>query len=114
MELYILRHAIAGVRSASAAGGDSQRPLTVEGAGKMRQGARGMKAMGLNFNLILSSPYLRAKQTAEIVANVLGLENKLEYSATLAADGNPRDLVEELKQKHKKRKSIVLVGHEPY
>lgn len=114
MELYILRHAIAAVRSAAAAGGDSARPLTVEGAGKMRQGARGMKAMGLDFDLILSSPYLRAKQTAEIVANVLGLEKKLEYSATLAADGNPRDLVEEMKQKYPKRQSVVLVGHEPY
>jgi phosphohistidine phosphatase len=113
MELYILRHAIAGVRSASTPG-DSQRPLTVEGAEKMRRAARGMRAMELSFDLILSSPYTRAKQTAEIVANVFGLEKKLEFSQTLAANGNPKDLVEELKRRHGKRKSVVVVGHEPY
>ena len=114
MELYILRHAIAEERSSATRGGDSLRRLTVEGAGKMRRGARGMKAMGLSFDLILSSPYLRAKQTAEIVANVFGLEKKLALSATLTADGNPKDLVDELKRSHSKRKSILLVGHEPY
>jgi phosphohistidine phosphatase len=114
MELYILRHAIAGVRSASSSGGDSERPLTVEGAEKMGRGARGMKAMELSFDLILSSPYVRAKQTAEIVAKVLGLEKKLEFSPTLAVDGSPKDLIDELKQSYGKRRRVLLVGHEPY
>lgn len=114
MDLYILRHAIAGVRSASAEGGDSERPLTVEGVEKMHRGARGMRAMELSFDLILSSPYLRAKQTAQVVAKQFGLEKKLEFSPALAADGNPKDLIDELKRSHGKRKSVLLVGHEPY
>lgn len=114
MDLYILRHGLAGVRSAAFPGGDSLRPLTVEGAEKMRRAARGMKAMELSFDLILSSPYTRAKQTAEIVANIFGLEKKLEFSPALAADGNPKDLVEELRRRQGKRKRVVLVGHEPY
>ena len=114
MELYILRHAIASDRSPTATGGDSQRPLTVDGIEKMRRAARGMRAMELEFDLILSSPFVRAKQTAEIVANLFELSGKLAYSPTLAADGNPKDLIEELKRKYGKRKNILLVGHEPY
>jgi phosphohistidine phosphatase len=114
MELYILRHAIARVRSSAFPGGDSQRPLTVEGTEKMLRGARGMRAMELSFDLILSSPFTRAKQTAEIVAKVFGLEKKLGFSPALAADGNPKALVDELKRSHGRRKSILLVGHEPY
>lgn len=114
MDLYILRHAIAKAQTGSNPGPDSQRPLTVEGVEKMRQGARGMRAMELEFDLILSSPFVRAKHTAEIVANLFELSGKLELSATLAADGNPKDLIEELKRKYAKRKSVLLVGHEPY
>jgi phosphohistidine phosphatase len=114
MELYILRHAIAGVRSGAFPGGDSQRPLTVDGIEKMRRGARGMRAMELSFDVILSSPYVRAKQTAEIVAAIFELTSKLEFLSALAADGNPKSLVDELKRKYGKRKSILLVGHEPY
>jgi len=69
----------------------------------------------LEFDLILSSPYLRAKETAEIVAEVFGMEKKLEISGTLASEGgNAEDLIEELKRKHGKRKQVLLVGHEPY
>jgi phosphohistidine phosphatase len=114
MDLYILRHAIAGERNASTPGGDSQRPLTVEGADKMLRIARGMKASGLSFDLILSSPSLRAKQTAEIVVNVFGHAKSLKFSSALAADGNPQELVSELRRDHRKRKSVLLVGHEPY
>ena len=73
-----------------------------------------MKAMELSFDLILSSPYVRARQTAEIVANVFGLAKKLEFSPALAADGNPQDLVDELKKRRGKPGSIMVVGHEPY
>lgn len=114
MELYILRHAIAEERSGSIPGGDSQRRLTAEGKKKMRRAAKGMKAAKLCFDLILSSPFVRAKQTAEIAAEVLGLSNRLELSTALAADGNPKELIDELRRCHKRRKSILLVGHEPY
>ena len=112
MDLYILRHAIA--ESHSAPKPDSQRRLTLDGAQKMRRIAKGMKALDLKFDLILSSPYLRARETAEIVAKTFGCEKALKLSPALAADGNPKELIEELKHKYRREKRVVLVGHEPY
>jgi phosphohistidine phosphatase len=114
MDLFILRHGIAEARGTPAPGGDSQRRLTAVGKSKIRRAARGMKALELDFDLILSSPYLRASETAGIVSDVFGLEAKLVLSTALAADGNPKELLDQLKQDYPKRKRILLVGHEPY
>ncbi len=114
MEIYILRHAIAEPAPNPPSGGDSRRRLTAEGAEKMRRAAKGMKALELTFDLIVSSPYLRAKETAEIVAEVLRPGRKPEFSTTLTPDGNPKELIEELKRKHGDKKQVLLVGHEPY
>jgi len=114
VDLYILRHGIAEERTGSTPGGDSQRRLTDEGKKKMRRIAKGMKALHLEFDLILSSPFLRAKETAEIVAAVFGIEKLLNLSSNLAADGNPKELIDELKRNYSKRKRVLLVGHEPY
>lgn len=112
MDLYILRHAIA--EEHAPAKPDSQRHLTPEGARKMRRIAKGIEALDLKFDLILSSPYYRAKETAEILAEVLGMEDDVKFSDTLISEGNPKELIEELKSKHRKQKRVVLVGHEPY
>ena len=111
MELYILRHAIAVDRGTPGYEDDSQRPLTPEGRKKMRRIAKGMKALGLKFDLILSSPYLRAKETAEIAAQVLQARNKLRFSDDLAVDGDVRALLKSLLHAPKR---VLLVGHEPY
>ena len=113
MDLYILRHAIAEERTASS-GADSDRCLTPVGAKKMRRIAAGMKASKLGFDLILSSPFVRAKETAQIVADVFDLTKQLEFSPQLAPDGNPADLISELNKEHRGKKSVLLVGHEPY
>src|SRR5258708_1648062 len=107
MNLFILRHAIAEPRGTPTPGGDSQRRLTSAGKTKMRRAARGMRSLGLEFDLILSSPYLRASETAEIVAEVFGLEKQLTISAALAADGNPKELLDQLKRDYRKRKRIL-------
>jgi phosphohistidine phosphatase len=115
MELYILRHGIAEDRNAEAPHDDSQRRLTAEGKTKMRRAAEGMKALELEFDLILASPYLRTRETAEIVAEVLGLEGRLELSRTLASEGgNPKELIAELTGKHGQYDQVLVVGHEPY
>jgi phosphohistidine phosphatase len=113
MELYILRHAIAEAAPNPPSGGDSRRRLTAEGAEKMRRAAKGIKALELSFDLILSSPYLRAKETAEIVADVLHAARRLETSSLLQPDGSLKEFIEELKKKHGEKKSVLLVGHEP-
>jgi phosphohistidine phosphatase len=80
----------------------------------MRRIAKGIQASGLSYDLILSSPYLRAKQTAEIVTQVLSTPEGVMLAETLTPEGNPRQLIEALRTDHHERQDVLLVGHEPY
>ena len=111
MNLYILRHAKAGERSPRFPD-DSKRPLTRDGEKEMFCVARGMREMDLNFDLILSSPFVRARRTAEIVAEVFQ-SNELKLSNNLASGGDSRKLIDELNDNHSSLESILLSGHEP-
>lgn len=112
MELYILRHAIAEERSERWRD-DSKRPLTADGKKKMRAAAKGMLAMELEFDFIITSPFVRAKDTAVIVAEVFK-SDKLRISKNLASGGEARLLVEELNSQYHQAEKLLLVGHEPY
>ena len=114
MELYLLRHAIAVEHGAPGFERDSDRVLTPKGAKKMRRIARGMLAMDLSFDVILSSPFARAKQTAEIVADVFKAHKRLEYTSTLEVGGDPEELVKLIGKKYDAAETVLLVGHEPY
>ncbi len=114
MEIYILRHAIAAPRSRTRYPDDRRRPLTREGKEKMRDIARAMGKMDLGFDLILSSPYLRASQTAVLAATILRAEKLLKYSKHLGSAGDPKALVKELAGLPVSKKRVALVGHEPY
>ena len=114
MDLYILRHAIAVNREDPSCPRDSERPLTAKGAAKLRKVVRGMKALGLSFDLILTSPYVRARQTAELVADDLGAATKVERTPHLAPDGNPRALMDLIGSRPHEGEGILVVGHEPY
>lgn len=114
MELYILRHAIAVERGTEGYKDDSQRPLTPKGERKMKQIAGGMKELGLTFDLVLSSRFVRARQTAEIVADTFKVKDRLKFSAHLAPEEDAEDLVHDLKRLYHQPKSVLLVGHEPY
>lgn len=70
---------------------DALRPLTREGEKQMGKVARALQEMGLEFDLIVSSPYERAKRTAEIVAAKLKLRKQLKFSAELSPEGNQRN-----------------------
>jgi phosphohistidine phosphatase len=114
MDLFLLRHAIAEPAAQSGAGLDRERRLTPEGEEKMREIAEGMKACGLDFDLILSSPFVRAKQTADIVAEAFQCKKRLELCPHLAPGGSPQKLIDELNSNYADKKSILLTGHEPY
>ena len=114
MNLFILRHGLAGEPGDPAYKSDSERPLTPKGRRKLRDVTDAMNALELAFELILSSPYARAKQTAEIVAEAFGAEKKLELSDSLTPSGSTRELIELLKRRTPPLKSVLLVGHEPY
>jgi phosphohistidine phosphatase len=113
MELYLLRHAIAVLRGTAGYADDSMRPLTREGARKMRRIAEGMRALGLEFDVILSSPFTRARETAELVAKAFSAEEILFFEDSLAVAGDHRTLVDRLKKKYGSCKRVLLVGHEP-
>ena len=80
----------------------------------MRRAAEGMLALGLTHDLMVSSPYRRAQQTADIVARVLKVSDGPHLSDTLAPDGDPRQLIEELQSADRASQEVMLVGHEPY
>lgn len=113
MKLYILRHGIAVKPGTPGYEDDSARPLTPKGKRQLRQIAAAMKKMGLRFDLVLSSPFLRAKQTAEIAAKSLKLQKKLAFSDELTPGGNPQALIQQLNAARPKPDAILLVGHEP-
>jgi phosphohistidine phosphatase len=113
MELYILRHGLAAERGSNEYPSDDQRPLTPEGIKKLRRTSRSMQSIGLTFDLILTSPYVRARQTADIVATSLGLEGVLEPSALLEPGGDLQALIADLASRRKGVERILLVGHEP-
>ena len=114
MDIFILRHASAEEHSPSAFRDDSLRPLTAKGSRRMRQVATAMRALDLSFDVIYTSPFVRAKQTAAIVADVFQLHKKLRETDTLATGGDPEELIRLLQSAGDEFQSILLVGHEPY
>ncbi len=118
MKLYLLRHGIAADLGTGGVVRDEDRPLTDEGRAKMRQEARGMRNLELSLDLILTSPLLRARQTAEVVAEVLELESKLILADALAPGcgfvsgvGKHAEIYQELSAHQ--FESALLVGHMP-
>lgn len=109
MEIYILRHGIAVERGTPGYKNDSERPLTKEGEEKVHQIASSMLAMGLKFDLILSSPYVRAARTAQIVA--AELDEKVRFTDFLKPGGNALALIRQINDEKPQR--VLLVGHEP-
>jgi phosphohistidine phosphatase len=114
MRLSLLRHGIAADSGSPAYEHDSDRPLTPKGERRMRRIAKGIQASGFSYDLILSSPYLRAQQTAGIVTQVLITPEGVVLAEALTPEGNPRQLVEALRTDHRERQDVLLVGHEPY
>ena len=114
MNLYLLRHGIATESEMAGFQPDSERPLTAKGKKRLRSTTRAMAKLDLSFDLILSSPFRRAKQTAEIIAKNFKLRKKLSFSEELTPAGNPRLLIQQLNQFRPEPKNVLLVGHEPY
>ena len=114
MNLFIFRHGLAVEHGSPGYSDDASRPLTVEGKAKLRDIARAMEKLVLNFDVILSSPYRRALQTAKITAEKLDLEKKLAFSDELAPGGSAKELIHHINQIKPRPENVLLVGHEPY
>jgi phosphohistidine phosphatase len=113
MNLYLLRHGIAADPSLPGLARDADRPLTPKGRRRLRQTVQAISALRISFDLILSSPYVRARQTVEIVAKSKS-RRKLKFTDELTPGGNPKSLIQQLNELRPKPENILIVGHEPY
>jgi phosphohistidine phosphatase len=113
MNLYIIRHAIAVDEGTAGYESDSERPLTDKGRKKMRQIAKGLRNLGVGFDLILSSPYVRARETAEILADVFKMRKNITFTESLIPLATPELLIGEINESYSVD-SIAVVGHEPH
>ena len=110
-ELYIIRHGVAEERG-DAWPDDTKRPLSEEGMERLRKSARGLERLGVWIDVILSSPLVRTRQTAEIVASAFDPRPSIVSVDSLAPEGTYTSLVADL-EKHARKSRIALVGHEP-
>jgi phosphohistidine phosphatase len=112
MELYLIRHGIAVEQEAGIK--DEERTLTKEGRQKTEKAAQGLLSWNLRFDLIVSSPLIRAHQTAEILI-AAGLSSQLEVSSHLSPEADIQTwLIDWLEPKNYTSKTqLALVGHEP-
>ncbi len=110
MRLYLVRHGIAVEGLKGGITRDSERPLTDEGREEMKLVAKALCKMNIKADLVLSSPLVRARQTAEYIAEAFGLDVKL--TDALAPAVNHTQLFKSV-ARHEGAKEIFLVGHEP-
>lgn len=110
MKIYILRHGIA--EDAQGSQPDSERALTPEGKKKLRSVLRAAMAAGVSPSLILTSPFRRAVQTAQIASEVFNYKGDMLQTKTLEPGSNPRVVWDEIRV-HKDETEILLAGHEP-
>lgn len=112
MELYLIRHGIAEDKELNIK--DEERSLTKEGRQKTEKVAQKLVKLGLSFDLILTSPLVRARQTAEILIEEK-LSSQLEESSYLAPDSEIASWLKDwLEPKnYSQNTQLAVVGHEP-
>lgn len=114
MDLYVLRHGVAVDRGSPDYPSDYDRPLTPGGIRRMTRQVKGLNALGIALDAIVTSPLVRALETAEIVHAGLRSSGRLVRSDALAPGGSPSDLMGELSSGYPRDGSVMVVGHEPY
>jgi phosphohistidine phosphatase len=114
MQLFIVRHGLAIDREDPKCPPDPERYLTEEGVKKTEAVAKGVMAFGVTADLFLSSPYVRAVQTAEIFAEVLKYpKQKIRHSNLLLPGAEPSLFFREL-ARDKKSSAVFCFGHAPH
>jgi phosphohistidine phosphatase len=114
MQLYIVRHGIAIDREDPKSPAEAERYLTEEGVDKTKQVAKGVAALGIHADLMISSPYVRAMQTAEIFAGALDYpKSKIRSTDSLLPGAEPTAILREL-AREKNVSSVFCFGHAPH
>ena len=110
--LFLVRHAIAEERGPEYPD-DARRPLTAEGVSRFRKAVAGLVDLGVEVDLILTSPLVRARQTAELLSKGLAGHPPITETGALSPGAPKKALTTEL-GRHARRSAIALVGHEPH
>ena len=113
MDLFLLRHGLAVERDEFDFARDELRPLTAKGKKQLLPVVAAMRAHKLDLDLILSSPLVRARETAEIVAAKLKLKPRLYFVNELKPGGDVKKLVQIITGQKRLPANVLLVGHEP-
>ncbi len=111
-ELYIMRHGLAVTGGSVRFSDDAQRPLVAEGKEKMREIAGGLKRMGFEVDWIVTSPLVRAVETAGIIAESLASSVPVDVCEAMRPGGSPEDVITFL-AKRPSHTRVLVVGHEP-
>jgi phosphohistidine phosphatase len=109
-ELYLLRHGLA-VEHGTPEYEDDDRPLTPDGERRIRQIGRGLKKLKLDLDRIATSPLPRASKTAEIVADCLGVSDRIDVVEELRAGRDASSIRDWLASRKAPR--LMIVGHNP-
>ena len=112
VRLYLVRHAIAFERDDKKWPDDDKRPLTHKGSARMREIVDGLVELDVELDLVITSPLVRAQQTADLLIAGWPDPPALTVSDALSTSGTPTDVAGAL-SRHTKLKNIALVGHEP-
>jgi phosphohistidine phosphatase len=110
-ELYIVRHAIAAERGDDWPD-DDKRPLTEKGIVRFKDGVLGLQWLDVGVDEIFTSPLVRAKQTADLLAAGIVGKPSVKILEALAPGQGPDEVMKQLARVAKRRR-IALVGHEP-
>jgi phosphohistidine phosphatase len=110
-ELYLVRHAIAAERGDDWPD-DDKRPLTARGVARFKEAVTGLARLDVAVDEIFTSPLVRAKQTAELLAAGLPGKPTVKVLEALAPGHAPASVLAQLARTARRRR-IVLVGHEP-
>lgn len=113
MELLILRHAIAFPRDGKRWPDDTERPLTMEGVKRARRAAAGLKRIVTRPALVLTSPLVRARDTAAILTQAAHWPEAKESDA-LTPGASPEAVLEVLRRSGAKSECVAVVGHQPH
>jgi phosphohistidine phosphatase len=111
MNLFVLRHASAGVRRPNPVL-DLKRPLDKDGKNQCLQLAHVLNAMKISFDLVVSSPLKRSMQTAQLVATETGYEQKIMLSPALSPAATFRQF-QRLVRECSSSENVLVVGHNP-
>jgi len=112
MECILFRHGIA-VEPQEWDGAEARRPLTAKGQEKVREAAEGLLHLDVQPTHVVSSPFVRTGQTAEILREALGFSQEVRRWNELLSDAPPHDLFDRL-GKLPKDACVLCIGHEPH